>query len=1508
MGGTGVLTLNGNHAQTVKGNGMLSISNLVINSIGTEEICIDTDISVSGSVKLKNGKVAGSASLLAASPEILEDSAWSGNLTITEECSLKSDLSVDGKFNITAPLHTNSHSIYAGSLAINASLYVENGAVYAQDTVYTGKYGKLIMQDMAGYLLAGGSFLFDSKYAHDGLLTAGTIEVKGDFIQQESANFKAESGHQVILAGKKSKSGRKYIQTVSFSHPGEAHFNVLVLKKDMSGYQFRNDVESICNELVYDIEDTVPPTDITEINTISSSVSSIEISYSGVEDESDIMGYEIYRNGKKVGVTGNTSFKDAGLEPDTAYTYCVYAFDEYGNISENSPEMTVRTAKDTIPPSKPENLRVKTRTGSGVTITWDVSEDNALVAGYRVYRDGVMISQSGSTAGNLLKDTGLEKNTVYTYCVEAVDSAGNVSEKSDDISVTVSLPHIISVTPEDNTEIGGTQVNLSIRFKNSGNSTGNTVKIEYREDGGEWKMVSPTLLGQKVYDRNTLYADYTWNIERLKGDKEYTVRYTLTDSDGNTAVEEAVCRIDRQAPNKVLNVKAEDNEGVIKISYDASKSADCEGYRIYRKADNEDDFVLIKELYGRYTEEYRDKDVVSGQSYEYTVTAYDKYLNESEASDKALAVAGADISAPVIKSITPGAGRMNGIVHITATAEDNIGVKEIRLEYRKQDITGHGTWTVIGSRIADTSGSAGFEWDSTCLEDGAYIIRAVASDDAGNFNMDEYTRRYVLDNTGIGKMNIMGVTCLATAASVRWEDVPEDDFGYFRLEMAEKLADGTYGDFRTVATVSNTLGYSVTGLKPDTDYAFRVVGYDNLGNRGTESDIYTGSTAGDDMAPQITSVYPVESHYNDVLDLKMTVKDNAGVEKGIFYYSADNVNFTEIVTVNVDGSTGNTGGKGNGTVTMTGTDTREVTFTYAFDISGFPEGSLYIRFEAYDSAGNKNAPDSDGNEITAEYQIDRTAPAKLQGVRAVSGGGYIELTWDESPEEDVKYYKIYKADEKDGIFRERESECRTKNYYDTSVGYGESYLYKVAAVDVAGNISELSDTAVASPVNDTEPPVIRSMSPYDGSLTGTSETIKVLAVDNAMVNTVTIEYRKSDDDESLFTTLVEEELNEKDGLVQAGWNTAGLDDGEYIFRAYAKDTSGNTSKPFEVRYTLDTQAPAAPYVQSETGDFCIRLSMSGAGKESDFAYYEIRRREAGTEKEESAGGHESSAGGYRVIARISGSGMTETAGYTDKDVETGVLYDYVVRAYDFAGNHSESFKTTCYADDNDTEAPAAVLPENLIGMEGMEIAFDGTASTDNVRITDYTWYMGDGTVKSGAQPVHTYEKAGDYTVILRVKDARGNSGSASMTVRVLKKDGNGISCLTVMDETGAPLPFADIYVQIAEDRNMALKADGEGKVTIGTQAGAYKVAAYKAGYLPADTYIYISMYETGRYELRLKKGDVVTGDLSVRKLSYEELVEAGVDLSDPENYNTFGFDLTLTFAQMPVPVQHSHSL
>ena len=86
------------------------------------------------------------------------------------------------------------------------------------------------------------------------------------------------------------------------------------------------------------------------------------------------------------------------------------------------------------------------------------------------------------------------------------------------------------------------------------------------------------------------------------------------------------------------------------------------------------------------------------------------------------------------------------------------------------------------------------------------------------------------------------------------------------------------------------------------------------------------------------------------------------------------------------------------------------------------------------------------------------------------------------------------------------------------------------------------------------------------------------------------------------------------------------------------------------------------------------------------------------------------------------------------------LYSYKVAAYDKCGNVSWSKEAEAYADDLDTIAPVVDLPENLIGLEGMEMAFDGMGSTDNVRITGYKWDMGNGDVLTGAQPVYTYAK------------------------------------------------------------------------------------------------------------------------------------------------------------------------
>jgi uncharacterized repeat protein (TIGR03806 family) len=84
---------------------------------------------------------------------------------------------------------------------------------------------------------------------------------------------------------------------------------------------------------------------------------------------------------------------------------------------------------DATAPTVPTNIRTTAVTDTTVTVAWDASTDSGSgVAGYRLSRNNVQV---GSTiAGTQFTDTSLNSGTVYTYSVQAVDNAGNVSAGS----------------------------------------------------------------------------------------------------------------------------------------------------------------------------------------------------------------------------------------------------------------------------------------------------------------------------------------------------------------------------------------------------------------------------------------------------------------------------------------------------------------------------------------------------------------------------------------------------------------------------------------------------------------------------------------------------------------------------------------------------------------------------------------------------------------------------------------------------------------------------------------------------------------------------------------------------------------------------------------------------------------------------------------------------------------------------------------------------------------------
>jgi chitodextrinase len=182
--------------------------------------------------------------------------------------------------------------------------------------------------------------------------------------------------------------------------------------------------------------DTTPPSVPANLSAIAVSQSQINLSWSPSSDNVGVAGYQIFRNGTRIGTTTATSYVDPNLAAFTTYSYTVTAFDAAGNVSAQSTAAVATTSStNTQPPSAPTNLTGTSTLPTQANLSWSASTDNVGVAGYHVLRNG---TQVGTTSATSYVDTGLTASTTYTYAVSAFDTAGNVSAPSSPFAITTS--------------------------------------------------------------------------------------------------------------------------------------------------------------------------------------------------------------------------------------------------------------------------------------------------------------------------------------------------------------------------------------------------------------------------------------------------------------------------------------------------------------------------------------------------------------------------------------------------------------------------------------------------------------------------------------------------------------------------------------------------------------------------------------------------------------------------------------------------------------------------------------------------------------------------------------------------------------------------------------------------------------------------------------------------------------------------------------------------------------
>ncbi|MFZ3171039.1 MAG: fibronectin type III domain-containing protein [Carboxydocellales bacterium] len=1161
----------------------------------------------------------------------------------------------------------------------------------------------------------------------------------------------------------------------------------------------------------------------------------------------------------------NFTWTTTGL-PSGSYSVRVSAVDAAGNkgysdvtwtLDKSVSEVVYLSATSGDASIKLDWQPITDSDAGGYLISRSTSLDGnySVITGYWSY--GYWYESWLSASQKSYTDTGLRPNTTYYYKLISRDQLGNRAESPPVAGTTWAdelPPTIMQVDPANGTTIGGNvSKQLKVYFRDNYGLEGATAKIEYSTADTHWLPIGEKVQGPyKGYYDVDPYFYVNWDLRPVETGL-YTVRYIVYDGAGNETSQTVNYQVDRTAPQPPKNLIATYGSGSVSLVWETPFNADVKYYKVYRANTLEGPYSLLKQVSGGMTVTYGDNTVQPGLTYYYKLTAVDYFDQEGQASNIAAAAAVSDDVPPSILGISPDNGVVFGsTAQITVLAEDNLALSRITLEYSTDQGS---SWNEINT-IA-TREQADFQWATSPLN-GLVQVRAITRDSAGNESDGYPVRSYTIDNQGPAQVAGVVYTPYATSVLLRWADVSDADFAYFQVERK----DSPDGNYTVVGTVTNKLGYEVKGLKPGTEYWLRVVAYDKRENRGTPSAEIPVKTEADTSAPVITAIQPSPGYFSTEIPLTVTVTDDFSVSAVTIQISRDRTEWFDLTTVNPQNAPA------------------QAVVAYRWDVSQETEGTLYVRALAVDTAGNI------GQASPAyEYRIDHTGASAPVGFNVEASSGYLTISWQRASEADAVSYSLYRSEEVNGPYTLLYAKMANLSYRDRDVLPGKTYYYKVAANDLAGNEGSLAGPVSAQLLADTEAPKIISMGPNSGSTLAATPKVYVLASDNYRLSAVSLEYLREGSVDEDWTLIERKEVDVYGQVLTYEWNTSGLTDGSYQVRAIAFDQIGNASVPMAASYNLNVDPPQKPIVEGNPGGWRVDLSWT-SGNEPDLAGFRLYR---GTVM----------GGPYSLLKQTTGTS------YSDTSLLPNQRYYYMVQSVDKYGNSCDSTEISAVPTSEDKIAPTAEAGDDQAVTVGMEVSFDGTLSKDNDRIARYLWDFGDGSTSEAAEPVHAYDNFGTYTVALTVYDPAGNSSSPDwLQVTVMPPQRAGSLEVRVIDDvSGASISGASVVVQYPDGTIQKTYTNGQGLASLAVLPGDYKVYGYKTDFKPASTDASVFVNQKTTATVRLKRGQLVVGELNVKRMSLDEIEAVGIDVNAPENQWVYEFEIHLAFNNTPLETQ-----
>ncbi len=1018
------------------------------------------------------------------------------------------------------------------------------------------------------------------------------------------------------------------------------------------------------------------------------------------------------------------SFIDSTLLSSTTYYYRLAAFNVLGETSELSDLASISTS-DFEPPSTPPGF-TGSLTGTFATLNWSDSP-SADINGYRLYRNvgsnpnvatGFLYQEFDSSILEF-EDQSVQESEEYYYLLTAIDTAGNESDGTNVISLTIP-----NLTPPSS------PVNLLATFSTQ------SINLNWESNsepdlGGYmlWKSTASNnwpddflLLADSIQE--TFFRD-----EQVSSLSNYYYALSAYDSVGNISDISEIIQVntpDIESPQPPQNLTLASQMGSINLNWQASSSNDVEYYLIYRGLGIDPPLTLENLVDSTDFDvlTYVDSNVIEGYTYHYLVAAIDTSGNLSEGSNS-------ESSQP--QNITPPSTPTNIQLILTDDTsvlidwEDNTDI----------DIAGYRIYKGLmpGFSIDSTSLLGDDLLESNYLESRlefatTYYYSIQAFDVAGNLSEPS-----VPQSITTNPLPPLGPSLVSTV-KINWNPngVSSGLLEWNDLLLSVPFGYTTYNNL--LDSAGNSVGYNIV-IPNARDQS-------NINNTQDNGASFTGG------------VYPDE------------VMRYAGwtSSAGRFYLrnlNPDNTYSIELYSGRNYNSTGNT------TFTIQGV---------SIDVQCYLNKTELVLFEdvipnsnnEIEIAFRENNTWSKGylnGMIIREFEPGSEAvpPETPQGlIGNLIDENQFQLQWNHVTTPGIKDYSLYRSTSSFSQIEDAEliaSGIQSNSYLDSTLESSSSYFYAVVAYNIINEASGISNIISIS-TSDFQPPLTPIS--FNGNIIGTSVQIQWGLSPSPDVERYNL-YRNENDAPTvsqgfLYQSFSAATIEFLDNNVE--------ESKDYHYLLTAIDSAGNESLPTpSINFLIpDVTPPNIPTgLTASLGTEVVNLAWD-TNNEPDLGGYTVWRSAISNNWPDD----------FSMLA----ANLVASA-YEDADVTSDTQYFYAITAQDSVGN-SSGVSNIITVTTPDIEAPETPISfnGNIIGTS-VQIQWGLSPSPDVERYNLYRNENDAPTVSQGflyqsfsAATIefldNNVEESKDYHYLLTAIDSAGNESLPTPSINFLIPD------------------------------------------------------------------------------------------------------------------------------------------